>query len=85
VLHASKTYAPFDYADRNADRLDPSEAAVYQHVTLTRIDKLENVRPAMLLPEDGYDTVVLSQVCDTSDLPADFRRRCRCGLPAGIS
>jgi hypothetical protein len=74
VLHESKTYAPFDYEDRNADRLDPSDAAVYQHVTLTRIDKLENVRPAMLLPEDGYDTVVLSQVCDTSDLPADFRK-----------
>ncbi|HEY3884696.1 MAG TPA: hypothetical protein VGL62_05780, partial [Vicinamibacterales bacterium] len=47
---------------------------MYPHVAFTTIDMVENVRSAMLLPENGYDTVVLSELCDVSRLPADFKK-----------
>ena len=75
VLHDSKRYAPLLYVDpKNDYRFSPADAAVYQHTAFTLIEKLEEVRPVMLLPQNGYDTVVLSQVCDLSKVPADFKK-----------
>ena len=75
VLHDSKQYPPLLYVDpKNDYRFSPSDAAVYQHVAFTLIERLEEVRPVMLLPQNGYDTVVLSEVCDLSRVPADFKK-----------
>ena len=75
VLHGRKIYPPMEYADpAKKVRLEPSEAAVYANLAFTQIWKVQNVRPAMLLPGAGYDTVVLSQLCDLGNLPADFRK-----------
>ena len=75
VLHTNKSYPGFAYMrPNNPERLSPADLALYQSVTMTRIEKVENANPAMLLPENGYDTVVLSQVCDMHRVPADFKK-----------
>ena len=68
-------YEPVEHADPNTRKdLAPTDAALYAGLTFTDITRVEYARPVMLLDGNGYDTIVLAQVCDTKRLPDDFKK-----------
>ena len=73
VVQGLKTGAPYQCMQpKNDPHPFSTDAAICQHVTITTVDR--NIRPAALLPENGYDTVVLSQLCDMKSVSADFKK-----------
>lgn len=73
VVSGIKGGAPYQCTQpKNDPHPFSTDAAVCQQVTITTVDR--NVRPALLLPKAGYDTVVLSQLCDMKIVSADFKK-----------
>jgi len=70
VVNGEEEYPPFTYATATAE--DRPDRSIYKHMKFLSLVRPEFATPARLLGAEGFDTVVISQVCD--NLPSAFKK-----------
>jgi len=70
VINGEEVYPPLTYATAASE--DRPERSIYKHMKFLSLVDPEFATPARLLGAEGFDTVVISQVCDR--LPSAFKK-----------
>jgi hypothetical protein len=70
VINGEEAYPPLTYATSTAE--DRPDRSIYKHMKFLSLVDPGYASPARLLSAEGFDTVVLSQVCER--LPGAFKK-----------
>lgn len=72
VVNGEEVYPPLTYATATDTAEDRPDRSIYKHMKFLSLERPEFATPARLLGAEGFDTVVISQVCD--NLPSAFKK-----------